>query len=105
MSVTPYPNYPGDQGGKPLIEPHKSKTTAALLFFFLGIFGAGNFYLNQYARGACKVFLLLLALPLGWMFVGQLILFVSSTWVLVEFIFVLVGVEGYDKDSRGIPLK
>ncbi len=105
MSVSPYPNYPGDQGGKPLIEPQKSKTTAALLFFFLGIFGAGNFYLKQYARGACKVFLLLLSVPLLWMFLGQLVFFGLSTWVLVEFIFVLVGAEGYDRDSRGIPLK
>ena len=49
--------------------------------------------------------MLLLSVPLLWMFLGQLVFFGLSTWVLVEFIFVLVGAEGYDRDSRGIPLK
>jgi len=61
--------------------PPKSKTTAALLAFFLGALGIHNFYLGYTVRGVIQLILSLT-------FFG---LFISGPWALIEFILILVG--------------
>ncbi|RUQ12148.1 NINE protein [Corynebacterium genitalium] len=82
----------------------KSKVVAALLFFFLGAMGAGNFYLNQNSRGFIKLGLFLLAVPFAFFLIGEMIWAALALWAFVEFIMVLTGSGGYDRDARGVPL-
>lgn len=72
----------------------KSKMTAALLAFFLGAFGAHNFYLGK--KGTATAQLLLTLLSCGFL------AFVSSIWSFVEFIMILTG--SINADSEGNPL-
>lgn len=100
-----------DQNGMPVnmysqqinVKP-KSKVVAALLFFFLGAMGAGNFYLNQNSRGFIKLGLFLLAVPLAFFLIGEMIWAALGLWAFIEFIMVLTGSGGYDRDARGVPL-
>ena len=90
--------------------PQKNKFLAAALFFFLGSFGIGNFYLGQNFRGVTKVGLFLTGslfslIPfVGWI-VSTPIFFALWVWCIIEMIMVLVGGGGYDTDANGIPLK
>lgn len=90
--------------------PQKNKFLAAALFFFLGSFGIGNFYLGQNLRGVTKVGLFLTGslfslIPfVGWI-VSTPIFFALWVWCIIEMIMVLVGGGGYDTDANGIPLK
>lgn len=83
----------------------KSKVAAALLFFFLGSVGAGNFYLGQTNMGVAKLILFFL----GWLtfifIIGMVILSALSLWAFIEFIMVLTGANGYDRDANGVPLE
>lgn len=71
----------------------KSKTTAALLAFFLGGFGVHNFYLGF--KGRAIVQLLITVLSVGTL-AG-----VSYLWAFVEFILILTG--KISKDAAGNP--
>jgi len=71
----------------------KSKTTAALLAFFLGGFGVHNFYLGF--KGKAIVQLLITILSVG------TLAWVSYLWAFVEFILILTG--KISKDAAGIP--
>lgn len=88
----------------------KNKFLAAALFFFLGSFGIGNFYLGQNVRGVTKVGLFLTGslfslIPfVGWI-VSTPIFLALWVWCIIEMIMVLVGGGGYDTDANGIPLK
>lgn len=88
----------------------KNKFLAAALFFFLGSFGIGNFYLGQNFRGVVKVGLFLTGslfslIPfVGWI-VSTPIFLALWVWCVIEMIMVLVGGGGYDTDANGIPLK
>jgi hypothetical membrane protein len=125
------PGYPAGQPGYPSagyaqpgygtgVAP-KSKTTAALLAFFLGHFGAHNFYRGQKGRAfghlALTVAFIILTIiaavaavgsvdarghvddsgALGATLIGglgYLLLFANGVWVLVEFIMILVSKDG-----------
>ena len=71
----------------------KSKTTAALLAFFLGGFGAHNFYLGFKGRAIAQLLITVLS-------VGSLA-GVSYLWAFVEFILILTG--KISKDAAGNP--
>lgn len=83
----------------------KSKAVAALLFFFLGSFGAGNFYLGQNNLGITKLVLLVIGFITSIIFIGIFIIMAISIWSLVEMIMVLTGGGGYDRDANGVPLQ
>lgn len=70
----------------------KSKTTTAVLSFFIGGFGAHRFYAN---RTGSAVVMLLLTLSV----IGALI---SGIWNLIDFIKILTGSF---KDSKGNLIK
>lgn len=83
------PGYPMAYG-----TPLKSKTTAALLAFFLGIFGVHRFYLGHTGLGVVFICLLIggiLTFGLTWI--------VGSVWALVDFIMILTG-SLRDSDNR-----
>ncbi len=71
----------------------KSKTTAALLAFFLGAFGAHNFYLGFKGRAIAQLLISVLSL-------GTLAA-VSYIWAFVEFVMILTG--KISKDAAGNP--
>lgn len=84
--------------GKDILQPQygdyqrKSKATAALLAFFLGGFGAHNFYLGYTGKAIAQ---LILTLTLF----GAII---SGIWAFVEFILILCGNV---TDAKGVGLK
>jgi len=82
----------------------KSKRVAALLFFFFGILGVGNFYLGQKKRGFTKLGLFVLGVLGYFIFIGIFVLAGLIIWSLTEFVMVLKGSDGYDRDQDGIRL-
>lgn len=91
-------------GMQPVGAP-KSKVVAALLFFFLGGWGIGNFYLGQTNLGVIKLVLWIIGIFTTIIFVGFFILGALGIWCLVEMVMVLTGSGGYDRDARGVPLE
>ncbi|MDC4233460.1 TM2 domain-containing protein [Actinomyces sp. B33] len=69
---------------------------AALLAFFLGVFGAHNFYMGYTARAVIQLCLTVLSLgflsPITWI------------WSFVEFILILVRSGSYAYDANGVPM-
>lgn len=82
---------------------------AFLLTFFLSGIGAGNFYLGQTTRGIFRILgpLATLITPIPWVgwIIGGLTIIILFAWWVTELIFIATGSGGYDKDSRGVPLK
>lgn len=83
----------------------KSKVAAALLFFFLGELGIGNFYMGQTNLGIAKLVLFFVGCITAIFLIGFLILGALWLWSLVEMIMVLTGGGGYDRDANGVPLQ
>lgn len=92
------------QFSQPMGQP-KSKIAAALLFFFLGELGIGNFYLGQNNLGIAKLILFFVGIVTAFFIIGFLILGALWIWKMVEFVMVLTGGGGYDRDARGVPLQ
>ena len=82
----------------------KSKVLAAVLAFFLGTFGVHNFYLGRNGRGAAQLVCTIFGY-LGLLFIiGAFVLIAVGIWAFVEFIMILAGLGGYDRDANGVPL-
>lgn len=106
--------------------PSKSKAVAAVLGFFLGSFGAADFYLGYKKIGIIKLVVWAVAMALyipGYsayvsalmsgdmsasmsplMLIGSLLMFALGIWVLVTFIQILVRKGRYATDANGQPL-
>jgi len=82
--VSPYPSDINFEG-------QKSKVVAGLLGIFLGIFGAGRFYLGYTGIGVAQLIVSLVTFGAG------------AIWGLIDGIIILTG--GVKTDSRNIPLK
>ena len=90
---------------KPVAGPgSKSKLTAALLGFFLGGFGAHNFYLGYQGKAIAQLSIAIASIVLTTITCGILfpLCFISSTWALVESIMILAG--SINTDANGNPL-
>lgn len=74
----------------------KSMAVAALLAFFLGVFGAHNFYLGY--KGKAIAQLLITVLSIG------ILSFVTAIWALIEFVLILMRSGSYATDAQGVPL-
>lgn len=107
FSQLPQQNYgqmQPQQGYVPAQYGQKSLIVAAVLAFFLGSFGAHNFYLGYTKRGATQLTLYLIGLVLSIVAIGFVFIFAVGIWAFVEFIMILVRHGNYATDSRGIPL-
>ncbi|WP_087117495.1 TM2 domain-containing protein [Corynebacterium urinipleomorphum] len=98
--VQPYNQFQQQPMGAP-----KNKIVAALLFFFLGELGIGNFYMGQTNLGIAKLVLFFIGMLTMIIFLGFFILGALWLWSLVEMVMVLTGAGGYDRDSNGVPLQ
>lgn len=92
------------QYAQPVAQP-KSKIVAALLFFFLGELGLGNFYMGQTNLGIAKLIMFAVGIFTMFFLIGFVILGALWIWKLVEFVMVLTGGGGYDRDANGVPLQ
>jgi TM2 domain-containing membrane protein YozV len=68
----------------------KSMGVAYLLWFFLGGFGAHRFYLGRTGSATFIVLCTLLSIPLMFIFVGFVTIFISAFWVLID-LFLIPG--------------
>ncbi len=82
----------------------KSQVVAALLAFFLGTWGAHNFYLGYTRRGVAQ----LATTVVGWttliFLIGGVFLAVVGVWAFIEFILILLRSGSMGVDARGVPL-
>ena len=92
-------------GANGLPRAPKSKILAAVLAFFLGGFGVHNFYLGYTSRGITQLVLYLIGLATSIILVGFVFLVAVGLWVFIEFIMILIGANGYDRDAEGYPLQ
>lgn len=127
-----YPGYPGYASSP------KSKVAGALLAFFLGGFGAHNFYFGKKGKAVAQLILTLgswIVMIAGFIFIGAgvdsydyynsygyhtygdndgliatgviliilagLVMTAVGIWAFVEFIMILIGSGGYDRDEQG----
>lgn len=112
QAVNPYGSYGGGTYGVNSYaqRPVKSKGVAALLAFFLGIFGAHSFYLGRKGLGLGHLALLVVGFLLSTIgavvaggsemesylvmaSLGSLVMGANSLWAFVEFIIILVKPE------------
>ncbi|WP_337447497.1 TM2 domain-containing protein [Corynebacterium pseudokroppenstedtii] len=83
----------------------KSKVLVAVLAFFLGGFGAHNFYLGYIGVACAQFAILLINVPLMFVVVGFITDAALSIWVLVEFIMILAGSARFATDANGVPVR
>lgn len=86
----------------------KSWLTTLLLCLFLGYLGIHNFYTGRTGRGIAQLimevvgaFFIFTILGFG---IGVALWIAVGIWVLVEFIMIITGSGGYDRDVHGVPL-
>ncbi|HJF11586.1 TM2 domain-containing protein [Corynebacterium falsenii] len=98
------PTYSGNAAYAPMTEP-KSYMAAALLAFFLGGWGAHNFYLGYKAKAVTQLVLCLLGFATAIFIIGFAFLAVVSVWAFIEFIMILLRSGSYAHDANGVPLR
>ena len=76
----------------------KNKIVAALLAFFLGVYGAHNFYLGYTSKAITQLVLTIVGLILCIVIVGAFVVMAVAIWAFVEFIMIL---SGSIKDADG----
>jgi TM2 domain-containing membrane protein YozV len=91
------------QRGAPYAAP-KSKVIAAVLAFFLGMFGVHNFYLGYNGRGAIQLVMGLLGYGTVWLLIGFVLLVPLAIWVIAEFFMILFSSGSYSRSANGVPL-
>lgn len=72
---------------------YRSKVIALLLAFFLGSFGAHNFYLGRKGIGLTQLILTIVGYALVFVLIGFLPLAVVGIWILVDMIQILITSE------------
>ncbi|WP_049358445.1 TM2 domain-containing protein [Corynebacterium aurimucosum] len=82
----------------------KSWIATLLLCFFLGWFGAHNFYTGRTTFGVSQLVLNILGWATFWFLLGFAFWAILGLWVFIEFIMIIAGAGDYDKDARGVPL-
>ena len=83
----------------------KSWIVAVALAFFLGAIGAHNFYLGYTKKGGLQLGVMVIGLVTAIIVIGGLVVAAVALWGFVEFIMIIIGAGGYDKDAAGMPLK
>lgn len=95
----PQQNYAQPQSFAPPGIEQRSKLVAALLAFFLGIFGVHNFYLGYTNRAVTQLLLTLVASA----FTCGISAIAVQVWAIVEGVQLLTGT--INTDANGYPLK
>lgn len=97
--------YP-QQYSTPQMVPYapKSWVVATVLAFFLGSFGAHNFYLGYKNRGMTQLVLLVGGWLTSFLLIGLPVLFALYIWVFIEFLMILVRGGKYATDANGLRL-
>ena len=67
--------------------------------------GAHNFYLGYTKKGVLQLGLMVIGLVTSIIVIGGLVVAAVALWGFVEFIMIIIGAGGYDKDAAGMPLK
>ena len=83
----------------------KNWVVALILAFFLGTFGAHNFYLGYNSRAKAQLAITIISIVTTLLVIGVFGLIAMSIWAFVEFILILVGGANYDCDANGFPLE
>jgi TM2 domain-containing membrane protein YozV len=92
---------PGTEAAKGLaadISP-KSRITATLLAWFLGIFGAHRFYAGKTGTAVAMLVLGIVGVATVWFFVGTIFLIAVGIWAFVDFIIAVTGNMG-DREGK-----
>ena len=99
---TQYPA-PYARPGVPAKAP-RSKVASALLAWFLGPFGAHNFYLGHTSRAKTQLTMYIIGILTSIFGVGLILMGAVHIWAFVEFIQILIGSNGFDRDAEGYAL-
>ena len=83
-------------------EAPKSWLTALLLCFFLGSFGAHNFYLGYKKRAITQLVLVVIGILTSIIVIGVLFILAVGIWAFVEFLMLLINADY--RDAWGRPL-
>ena len=78
----------------------KSKVAAALLSFFLGMFGIHRFYLGRVGSGVAMLVLSIIGWLTTGIIVGFVLLFVVGIWDVVDFFRILFNDLGDAQDRK-----
>ena len=82
----------------------RSKVASALLAWFLGPFGAHNFYLGHTSRAKSQLTMYIIGILTSIVGVGLILMGAVHIWAFVEFIQILIGSNGFDRDAEGYAL-
>lgn len=100
-----YPQQPLPAPGYLPLQASKSKVAAALLAFFLGGYGAHNFYLGYMKKAWWQLGLTLFGYITAIFVIGLAVIIGVGIWAFVEFILILVGGGSYATDAKGLPMR
>ncbi|CUU66610.1 NINE protein [Corynebacterium variabile] len=90
---------------QPQVKSDRSKVSALLLAFFLGGFGAHNFYLGYTTKAWWQLALSIFGVITSFFLIGIPIVMGVGIWVFVDFIMILLRSGSYGHDVDGRPLR
>ncbi|WP_049151740.1 TM2 domain-containing protein [Corynebacterium striatum] len=88
-----------------VVAEQKSWVAAWLLAFFFGYLGAHNFYLGNTGRALGQLLGFIFGCITVFVLIGFFVVGFISLWAFVEFIMILAGAGGFDRDAQGVPLR
>ena len=83
----------------------RSKISALLFAFFLGTFGAHNFYLGYKTKAWWQLGLTIFGYITLFIVIGSVFLMVTGAWAFIDFIMILLRSGSYGHDADGRPLR
>ena len=93
----------GQQYGQYPAYEAKSKVAAALLAFFLGVFGVHNFYLGYTNKAVAQLVITIVGILTTCFIIGAFVVLAVEIWAFVEFIMIITG--SINTDAKGVPLQ
>ena len=69
----------------------KSMSTAALLAFFIGGFGAHRFYVGKTGTAVCMLVMAIVGILLSCIYIGIPLCLATGIWSLIDFVMILCG--------------
>lgn len=78
----------------------KSTVVAYLLWFFLGMFGAHNFYIGRKGVGIAQLALYLLGLATTWLLIGFLLIAIVGVWMFIDVFLIGKSIKSEAESTR-----